>query len=404
VRKRERNILTKEDILEYLEPTRAIDDRLFISPLLEREQLGDTSIDLRLGHHFLISTPSRLGVLDLVDLHHQGAAVLRDNYSEVRVPYGQYFTLHPGSSVQVGTLEYLGIPVSLQGIVTLRASVSDIPILANAAQVHPGHRGVITLTLTSNAEFPIRLYPGVRTAELRLHHVRTPIDTPTPSRYHHMTRPLPTKLHEDRDLEYIGPSVEPIIVGIASTIAAGRTTAVNHLVETHGFAWFSLANILKSDAIRCGIPTHRSRLQEHGTHLRETHGDSYLAFKLRTGRDWLANSSAMVVVDGFKSIAEVEEFRKQKWFHLLVIDAPEELRWDRVRARRRQGDPITRDTFLQQDATDRGLDGGPHSQQVDQLVRLADRLIVNDGTVSEFLGQIDDFAMSVLHPTSDLGE
>lgn len=404
MKKGEPTILTREDFQAYMSPSRPIDHRLFISPLLEQEQLGDTSIDLRLGHGFLISAPSRLGVLDLISLHHEGSGTLRDNYTEIRVPYGHYFTLHPGSSVQVGTLEYLGIPLDLQGIVTLRASLSAIPIIANAAQVHPGHRGVVTLTITSNAEYSMWLYPGVRIAELRLQHIQTPITSPTPSRYHNMTRPVPTKLHEDRDLEYIGPTVEPIIVGIASTIAAGRTRAANHLIETRGFRGFSLANILKSEAVESGVPTLRSRLQTLGTDLRRLHGDPYLAFKLRSGREWLASTSVMVVVDGFKHVGEVEEFKKQRRFKLLGIDAPEELRWQRVQVRRRQGDPITREAFLEQDATDRGLHAAPHGQHVGGLLQIADEVIVNDGTIQEFLEKVDRFVMSVLHAPTVTGE
>jgi dCTP deaminase len=404
VKKGELNILTREDFQSYMAPSRSINDRLFISPLLEEEQLGDTSIDLRLGHWFLVSAPSRLGVLDLVSLHHEGSGILRDNYAKIRVPYGQYFTLHPGSSVQVGTLEYLGIPLDLQGIVTLRASLSAIPIIANAAQVHPGHRGVVTLTITSNAEYSIWLYPGVRTAELRLQHVHTPIAYPTPSRYHNMTSPVPTKLHEDTDLEYVGPTVEPIIVGIASTIAAGRSTTVDHLTEIHGFRGFSLAHVLKSKAISSGVPTLRGSLQAFGTQRRQLHGDAYLASELRSEREWIANTSAMVVVDGFKHVAEVEEFKKQRWFRLLVIDAPEKLRWQRVEARRRLGDPKTREAFLEEDRTDRGLDAQPHGQQVEKLLQLADEVIINDGTMQEFLEKVDRFVMSVLHAPTVTGE
>ena len=398
------NILTSKEILDYLNPSRSIDQRLFISPLLRQEQVGDTSIDLRLGQRFLISVPSRLGVLDLVDLHHEGAGILRDNYSEVRVACGQYFTLHPGSSVQVGSLEYLGIPVDLHGIVTLRASVSNLYIIANAAQVHPGHKGVVTLALTSNAKEPIRLNPGLPIAELRLQHVYTPIERPRASRYHGITGPVPPKLHEDPDLEYLGPSVEPIIVGIASTIAAGRSTAVGHLLERHGFAWFSLATVLKAEAMRRGIPTLRDHLQQLGSELREVHGDAYLASKLRTERQWLASTSAMVVIDSFKNVAEAEEFEKQKRFKLLGIDAPQELRWKRVQERRRQGDATTHEDFLQQDATDRGLDGARHGQQVVELLHVADEAIVNDGTIQEFLEKVDRFVMSVLHAPTATGE
>jgi dCTP deaminase len=394
------NILTKNEILDYLSQHQEIEHRLFVSPLLEKDQIGDTSIDLRLGHRFLVPEPSRLGVLDLIDLHHEGRGVLKDSYREVRVPYGQYFTLHPRRSVQISTLEYLGIPFGLQGNVTLRASVSDMLLIANVRQLHPGYRGIVTFSLISNAEFSIRLYPGIRVAELQLQCVNAPIIDHKVSRYHSMTRPLPTKLEEDADLEYIGPTVEPIIIGIASTIAAGRTTAVGHLIERYGFSWFSLADVLKAEANRRGIPTHRTELQKLGSELREMYGDAYLAVRLRTGRKWLANKGTMVVVDSFKNVAEVEEFRKQRRFKLLGIDAPTEERWERVKKRRRQGDPKTLEGFQLQNATDKGPEGSLHGQQLEQLLEKADKVIINDGTIEQFLGEVDRFVGDLLHPVA----
>jgi len=211
------------------------------------------------------------------------------------------------------------------------------------------------------------------------------------SRYHGVVGPVPTQLHEDEDLEYICPTVEPIIVGIASTIAAGRTTAINHLVTRYGFRVFSLAQMLKELAIPRGIPLLRGRLQEFGSCLRETRGDEYLAVRLRMSREWLASPSAIVVVDSIKHQAEVDEFRrKQKSFRLLGIDAPPELRWRRMQQRHRSGDPESYEDFLRQDAINNGSDDAPHGQQVRQLLRNADKLISNSGTIEEFLQNIDE--------------
>ena len=394
------SVPTRKEMLEYFGSDRPIRNRLFISPLLDQDQIGDTSIDLRLGHIFSVPKPSRLGMIDIIELHTDGGGIFDENYRESRVPYGQYFTLHPRRSVQIGTLEYVGIPNDLEGIVTLRASVSDFPILANTAQVHPGHRGIISLTLTSNAEFSIKLFPGMRIAELQLRHIDTPTDSPRPSRYHFMTRPLHTELYKDKDLEYLGPTVEPIIIGVVSTIAAGRTSAINHLMETYGFAWFSLAQTLKEEAIKTGIPTLRSSLQDFGNSLRETRGDAYLATKLRSSPKWLMNKNGLVVVDSFKNIAEVEEFRKQRRFTLIGIDAPFQQRWDRVLSRRRQGDSLSLDKFKEQDAVDRGISetSSTHAQQTDTLLAKADLRILNDGNVGQFLKMIDQAIQKLINP------
>jgi deoxycytidine triphosphate deaminase len=391
-------IPTKKEIIEYLGVEKPIEERLFISPLLDGDQIGDTSIDLRLGQRFSVPKSSRMGLLDIVELHNEGESALIENYNESRVPFGQYFTLHPKNSVEVGTLEYLGIPRELEGTITLRASFSSIPILANTAQVHPGHRGIISLSLTSNANFSVKLYPGMRIAELQLRHVSTPIDKYRPSRYHYMTRPLPTELDKDYDLEFLGPIMEPLIIGIVSTIAAGRTTAITHLTERYGFGWFSLGDVLKSEAIKQGVPTLRPNLQDLGNRMREVHSDSYLAVKLKTSKKWQMNQNNLVIVDSFKNIAEVEEFRKQRHFTLIGIDAPQLIRWERVKSRRRQGDPIEYSEFDEQDKTDRGLYGSlSHAQQTEELIKNGKYIIMNDGTFNEFTSKLDEVVSRILY-------
>jgi len=378
---------------------RSFEQRLFILPLLDKDQIGDTSIDLRLGQRFSVPISSRMGVLDIVELHNEGEGSLNENYSESRVPFGQFFALHPGDSVEIGTLEYLGIPHDLEGTVTLRASISSIPILANTAQVHPGHRGIISLTLTSNAKFSVRLYPGMRIAELQLRYIATPLAISRPSRYHYMTRPLPTELYKDNDLEFLGPITEPLIIGIVSTIAAGRTTAISHLTERYGFGWFSLGDVLKSEAIKQGIPTLRSSLQDFGNRMREVHGDAYLAVKLRISKKWQMNQNSLVIVDSFKSVAEVKEFQKQKRFTLIGIDAPQLERWERVKLRRRQGDPTEYEDFEEQDKTDRGLNGlVSHSQQTDILIKNANHIIMNDGKFNDFTAKLDEIISKIIYP------
>ena len=66
---------------------------------------------------------------------------------------------------------------------------------------------------------------------------------------------------------------------------------------------------------------------------------------------------------------------------------------------------MMREDFLQQDAIDKGLDGSPHSQQLDRLLKTAaDKVITNDGTIQELLEKVDKFVMDILHPSTVPGE
>src|SRR5690606_3336370 len=144
----------------------------------------------------------------------------------------------------------------------------------------------------------------------------------------------------------------------------------------------------REEAKSRGLDPNRSRLQEVGTNLRNTYGSQHLAERMAQELD---HSPALlnVIVDGIKHPAEVNELRKKRFFRLLAIDAPEEVRFERIMARRRIGDPQDYDSFLEVDRRDRGIGGPETGQQVDSVIDMADQKIINVGTLEEMYSEVD---------------
>jgi dCTP deaminase len=93
------------------------------------------------------------------------------------LPFGSSFLLHPGSLILVPTLEWVCIPDDLQGVVTARSSWAREGLnIATATIINPGYRGIITLELANFGEIPIRLYPGLRLAQLALYELEGAVD------------------------------------------------------------------------------------------------------------------------------------------------------------------------------------------------------------------------------------
>lgn len=150
---------------------------LVVSPILSPDQLGASSVDLRMG---TVALMSRAGSQS----HVNPAAYLprtgTSNHGQIRdqqqkherfdVPFGKSLLLHPGSLVLVPTLEWVVLPNDLQGIVTARSSWAREGLnIATATIINPGYRGIVTLELANFGEIPIRLSPGLRLAQLALY-------------------------------------------------------------------------------------------------------------------------------------------------------------------------------------------------------------------------------------------
>jgi len=148
---------------------------LYISPILSEEQLGPSSVDLRMGTVVLVARAGAQSHVDPaiyareVDVpnHHDSIRGKKQKHDRFDIPFGESFLLHPGTLALVPTLEWVKLPPNLQGIVTARSSWAREGLnIATATIVNPGYLGIVTLELANFGEIPIRLFPGLRLAQI----------------------------------------------------------------------------------------------------------------------------------------------------------------------------------------------------------------------------------------------
>jgi dCTP deaminase len=149
---------------------------LRIHPLVdELIQIQPASVDLRLGPEFIVYKPAEIVCLDPNAPESLGAAA-----ETVRVRDGDAFTMHPGDFALGSTLETVSIPADLVGQVDGRSSVGRLAIVvhATAGLIDPGFTGQITLELSNIGRIPVRLYPGMRIAQIVLQQMTSPAERP----------------------------------------------------------------------------------------------------------------------------------------------------------------------------------------------------------------------------------
>lgn len=154
-------------------------DDLVISPILSEKQLGDSSVDLRMGTVALVA---RAGSQTHVDAGfnagvngdaHAPTVQREQKHERFDVPFGGNFLLHPGTLVLVPTLEWIKIPPDLQGVVTARSSWAREGLnIATATIINPGYQGIVTLELANFGDIPIKLYPGLRLAQIAFYELK----------------------------------------------------------------------------------------------------------------------------------------------------------------------------------------------------------------------------------------
>lgn len=187
--------LTKAKINELIEG-----QKLSIRPLLEVDQIGDLTIDLRVGTDFLVTINGSNPFID-ASLNNNDKFPIKNSFQETRRKLGETFLLHPNQTVLVSSLEYLKLPPNIYAELTLRSSYLRLGLTISAI-VQPGYCGCISMELTNINKVPINLTVGAAIIQARLFEINEPINYFTKKRkYMCQVRPLMSAVAADADLK-----------------------------------------------------------------------------------------------------------------------------------------------------------------------------------------------------------
>src|SRR3989344_757822 len=181
-----------------------------------------------------------------------------------------------------------------------------------------------------------------------------------------------------------------MIIGLTGKNAAGKGEAAAYL-KKKGVEYHSLSDVLREEAAKRNIEHTRDNLISLGNQLRKKFGANYLAKKIN--QKIQSSHVEDFVVDSIRSPFEIEELRKNKDFVLVAIEAPAELRFERLLKRGRLGDAATLEEFKIQEEKENL--NNPPGQQLDKCVSMADRKIANDGQLEHLHQKIAKLIMNV---------
>lgn len=155
-------ILSDKDLRQLIEDRDAVYvDR---GPEINFEnQLGPSSLDLRLGYEFGVLETRKLKCIDTKRM---------DQYSDLKnskeADPGDGIVVHPGEFVLGSTLETLKVPSNLVARIEGRSSYARLGLIPHAAAgfVDPGFEGQITLEIQNLGNVPITIYPEDRICQV----------------------------------------------------------------------------------------------------------------------------------------------------------------------------------------------------------------------------------------------
>lgn len=176
-----------------------------------------------------------------------------------------------------------------------------------------------------------------------------------------------------------------MIIGLTGKNASGKGEVANYL-KTKDFIYYSLSDVLREEATKRNLEHSRDNLINLGNELREKHGPEFLAQQIKNKIK--NNNDKNIVVDSIRNPFEAKELMKNKDFLLVGIDAPVELRFERLLKRGRAGDSNTLEEFKKHEEQENT--NNKNSQQLEETFKLAGKIIANDNSLEELHRKINN--------------
>jgi dephospho-CoA kinase len=160
---------------------------------------------------------------------------------------------------------------------------------------------------------------------------------------------------------------------ITGMSGSGKTTLAE-MFEANGFKVITMGDVIRDIARERGLDPTPENLGKIAEGIRQEEGDAAVAKKCVKRLEGLRERK--IIVDGIRSLSEVNIFRKHFDVLLVAVHASPRTRYIRLRGRHRTDDPQDWDDFETRDRRELGFSLG-------WAVALADHMIVNEGSLEE---------------------
>ena len=173
--------------------------------------------------------------------------------------------------------------------------------------------------------------------------------------------------------------IEKRIIGIVGMPGSGKSVT-NTVAKELGFSTVIMGDVVREETVKRGFELTANNIGKIMLKIRVEEGSTIVAKKC-IPKIW-DSSSKTVLVEGIRSLDEVEEFKKNFIdFTLVAIYSSPDTRFKRLYKRQRSDDPSNWKVFKKRDTREIGVGIGA-------TIALADYTIVNEGTLKQFKNKI----------------
>jgi dephospho-CoA kinase len=164
-------------------------------------------------------------------------------------------------------------------------------------------------------------------------------------------------------------NAEKLVVGLAGMPGSGKSLVVETAVQM-GYGVVVMGDVIREETQKRGLELNPKNIGQVMLELRRKGGASVVADRCIPKVE--QQDSEKVILDGLRSLSEVEAFKERfANFSLMAVYASPETRFNRIFRRKRSDDPDGWEVFHERDMRELGVGLG-------DAIAMAEYLVINE--------------------------
>ncbi|AIJ05090.1 Dephospho-CoA kinase-like protein [Methanocaldococcus bathoardescens] len=151
-----------------------------------------------------------------------------------------------------------------------------------------------------------------------------------------------------------------------------------------------MGDVVRYETKKRGLELNPENVGKTAIKLREEFGNEAIAVACLRYIEENLKDKDVVIVEGIRSLYEVNYFRKHKPLVLIAIHSSPLTRFERLRMRGREDDSANWEVFVERDLRELGFSIG-------YAIALADFVVVNESSFEDCINQLDNILKEILN-------